>query len=84
MKSSTSGVLEDKARDDRERIETALLALLERVRNDELVGLLFVAIPTDRKSLSIGRLKADGCGIHEMVGVSAMLQDYLRDASKSE
>ena len=75
-------VISEKHRSDRERMENALLELLERVRSDELVGLLFVAIPSDRESLSIGMLKYEGCGIHEMVGASTMLQDYLRDTSK--
>ena len=75
-------IISGKHRTDRERMEAALLALLERVRSDELVGLLFVAIPSDRESLSIGLLKYEGCGIHEMIGAATMLQDYLREASK--
>lgn len=75
-------IISEKHRSDRERMESALLTLLDRVRSDELVGLLFVAIPGDRKSLSIGMLKYEGCGVHEMVGASTMLQDFLRDASK--
>jgi hypothetical protein len=65
-------------------MESVLLELLERVRRDELVGLLFVGIPTDRQSLSIGLLKYDGCGVHEMVGATTILQDYLRDASRDD
>ena len=77
-------IISEKHRGDRERMESALLALLERVRSDELVGLVFVAIPNDRQSLSIGLLKYEGCGIHEMIGASTMLQDFLRDASRDD
>ena len=72
-------VICERDREDRQRMENALI---QRVREGELVGILFVAIPTNRQSLSIGLLKANGCGIHEMVGASTMLNDYLRDASQ--
>jgi len=72
-------VICERDREDRQRMENALI---QRVREGELVGILFVAIPTNRQSLTIGLLKANGCGIHEMVGASTMLNDYLRDASQ--
>lgn len=75
-------VIGERDREDRQRMENALQGLIQRVREGELVGILFVAIPTNRQSLSIGLLKANGCGIHEMVGASTMLNDYLRDASQ--
>lgn len=41
-------ILGERERADRERMETALLGLIVRVRNGEIVGICFVAIPIDR------------------------------------
>lgn len=75
-------IVAQKDREERRRIENALQDVIESVRKGELVGVLFVGIPTHRESLSIGVLKKQGCGFHEMIGASTMLNDYLRDASK--
>ncbi len=62
----------------REIMIAALESLLERARADSLSSVCFVAIPSDRETLSIGAIHTPDCGSHELVGATTMLSDYVR------
>ncbi|MGE0024677.1 MAG: hypothetical protein AB7S70_13730 [Hyphomicrobium sp.] len=76
-------VRDEKAEAERERMVSTLESLLARAKAGELIGVCFAAIPNDRQSITVGALKLDACGAHELVGVSALLADYIADAVRS-
>jgi len=71
-------VKEERAQEERTKMVEGLEELLDRAKSGELSGLVFVAVPTNRESLSVGLLKTTGCGNHELVGASVMMSDYFR------
>lgn len=76
--------LEDvnKARTQEERLHMVegLRELLVRAEAGELLAVSYVAIPADRECLAVGLLKTSECAMHEVVGATTILSDYLRKA----
>jgi hypothetical protein len=71
----------EKAREERVHMVQGLKDLLARAEAGELHAISYVAIPIDRECLSVGLLKTSECGMHEVVGATTILSDYLRKAS---
>ena len=71
-------VKEKRAQEERAKMVEGLEELRVRAEAGELAGVVFVAVPTERESLSVGLLKTTGCGNHELVGAAVMMSDYLR------
>lgn len=79
---SIDRIRDEKSREERERMVNTLESLLVRAKAGELIGVCFAAIPIDRQSVTVGALKLDACGAHELIGVSAMLAGYIADATR--
>lgn len=69
-----------KAQEERVHMVEGLRDLLMRAEAGELHAVSYVAIPVDRDCLSVGLLKTSECGMHEVVGATTILSDYLRKA----
>jgi len=80
---SIDRIRDEKAEAERERMVSTLESLLSRAKAGELIGVCFGAIAVDRQSVTVGALKLDQCGAHELVGISVMLADHIADAVRS-
>ncbi|WP_439542527.1 hypothetical protein [Hyphomicrobium sp.] len=69
-----------KTQEERVRMVEGLRDLLARAEAGELHAVSYVVIPADRECLSVGVLKTSECGMHEVVGATTILSDYLRQA----
>jgi fructose-bisphosphate aldolase class 1 len=72
----------EKEQEQRQKIIAGLEALLDRAKSGEIIGVCFAAIPADRESVTVGALRADECGAHELVGISALLAAYISEAAR--
>jgi hypothetical protein len=61
---------------ENEAIVTSLKRLLASAEKGELKGLCFATVGQD-DILSFGVLPTDGCGVHELVGMSQLLNFHL-------
>jgi hypothetical protein len=73
-------VVQEKEREERARMADGLRQLAKRAEDGELLAVAFVAIPHEREGLSVGLLKTKQTGLHELVGATTILNDYLRKA----
>ena len=69
-----------KAVQDQEALVHGLKRLLEAAENGELKGVCYATVNTDDE-LSFGILSTPDCGVHELVGVSQMLNYRLIQAT---
>lgn len=69
-----------KSQEERARMVEGLRDLLMRAEAGELHAVSYVAIPVDRECLAVGVLKTAECGMHEVVGATTILSEYLRKA----
>jgi hypothetical protein len=69
-----------KTQEERLRMVDGLRELLIRAEAGELLAVSYVVIPADRECLAVGLLKTSECGMHEVVGATTILSDYLRKA----
>lgn len=75
---SLDDVLQAQQKEDQARMVEGLQELLKRAQDGELLAVAFIAVPKERQNLSIGLLKTETVGLHELVGSSVILSDYLR------
>jgi hypothetical protein len=73
-------VVQQKLQEERLRMASGLRELANRAEAGELLAVAFVAIPTERENLTVGVVKTEEAGIHELVGATTVLNDYLRKA----
>jgi hypothetical protein len=71
---------EKKTIQDQEALVLGLKKLLEAAENGELKGVCFATVNTDDE-LTFGILATPDCGVHELVGVSQMLNFRLIQAT---
>ena len=69
-----------KAVQDQEALVLGLKQLLEAAENGELKGVCYATVNND-DHLSFGILSTPDCGVHELVGVSQMLNFRLVQAA---
>lgn len=72
--------IQQRKREQHTRMAENLRALATRAEKGELLGVAFVALPSDREAVSVGVLKTEQTGLHELVGATTILNDYLRKA----
>ena len=70
---------EKKSEEGRQDLIKGLRKLLERAEAGDLKGVCFAGVDFDG-DMTIGVLRAGGCGIHELVGLSSILNDSLLQA----
>ena len=71
---------EKKSVEDQESLVTGLKRLLVAAENGELKGVCYATVSTG-DLLSFGVLNTSECGVHELVGVSQMLNFRLVQAA---
>ena len=74
---------EKKAIEDQEALVLGIRQLLEAAENGELKGVCYATVSNDDQ-LSFGILSTSDCGVHELVGVSQMLNHRLIRATGVE
>lgn len=67
---------------DQKRLIIGLQELLARAETGELKALYYAAIDTDNQSVSLGILRGESTGLHEMIGLSQMLSDALLESAR--
>ena len=71
---------EKQAAEDKESLVAGLKKLLEAAENGELKGLCYATV-NQGDTLSFGILHTAACGVHELVGVSQLLNFRLIKAT---
>lgn len=77
-------IVENHERERRSRMAEALRDLALQAEKGDLRGVAFVTIPLKRENLSIGLVQMDDVALHELVGATTILNDYLRKAALDE
>ena len=70
-------VREKKTAENQERLVEGLRELLKSAESGSFKGLCYACIGSDDATLSFGVLHTPACGVHELVGVSQILNDRL-------
>ena len=70
-------IKEEKVRHSREAAAGELEQIVELARSGEIKGACYVMLTADGNLTLTGFLKGDQCGMHELVGASALLHDYI-------
>ena len=70
-------VREKRAAGRHERLIDGLKELLQRAESGTLKGVCYACIGSDDETLSFGVLHTPACGVHELVGLSQILNDRL-------
>jgi len=72
-------------RDEQERahLVNGLKELLAKAELGEIKAVCYASIATDGESITLGILKDDSTGMHEMVGASQILADALLDSART-
>jgi hypothetical protein len=71
------GVRKQRVSDKQERLIDGLKELLQRAQSGSLKGICYACIASDDETLSFGVLHTPDCGVHELVGLSQILNDRL-------
>ena len=66
-----------KIEEKQERLIDGLKELLKQAQSGSLKGVCYATIGSDDATLSFGVLHAPACGVHELVGLSQILDDRL-------
>ena len=66
-----------KISEGQQRLVEGLEDLLKKAKDGELKGLCYASIEVENDAIVLGVLHADTCGLHELIGVSQMLNDRL-------
>ena len=74
---SFDSIRQEKVRDSREAAAGELEQIVELARSGEIKGACYVMLTADGNLTLTGFLKGDQCGMHELVGASALLHDYI-------
>jgi hypothetical protein len=68
---------EERVQHSREAAAGELERIVELARSGEIKGACYVMLTADGNLTLTGFLKGDQCGMHELVGASALLHDYI-------
>jgi hypothetical protein len=75
---SIHAALHEKDRAKAAKMAQALRALADKAERGELQAVAFVGLPADGQTLSIGAIHDGHTGLHEVIGATTILNDYLR------
>lgn len=75
---------EERLRHSRESAADELEHLAELARSGEIKGACYVLLTSDGDKTLTGFMKGEQCGMHELVGASSMLHDYILRATLEE
>jgi len=67
---------------DQKKLIVGLQELLARAETGEMKALCYAAIDSDNQSVSLGILRGENTGLHEMIGLSQMLNDALLESAR--
>jgi hypothetical protein len=76
-------VLQDKREkltEGQDRVVSQLEGLLKKARAGKIRGMVYATVAEEDASIMLGMLNTDTCGVHELVGLSQMLNDRLLTA----
>jgi hypothetical protein len=67
---------------DQKKLIIGLPELLARAETGELKALCYTSIDSDNQNVTLGVLRGENTGLHEMIGLSHMLSDALLESSR--
>ena len=67
---------------DQKKLIIGLQELLARAETGELKALCYASIDSDNQNVTLGVLRGENTGLHEMIGLSHMLSDALLESSR--
>lgn len=75
---------EEKLRHSRDSAADELDHLAELARAGQIRGACYVMLTADGERTLTGFMKGEACGMHELVGASSLLHDYILRATLEE
>jgi hypothetical protein len=67
---------------DQKKLIIGLQELLARAETGELKALCYASIDSDGQNVTLGVLRGENTGLHEMIGLSHMLSDALLESAR--
>ena len=67
---------------DQKKLIIGLKELLARAEIGELKALCYASIDSDGQNVTLGVLRGENTGLHEMIGLSHMLSDALMESAR--
>jgi hypothetical protein len=67
---------------DQKKLIMGLQELLARAETGELKALCYASIDSDGQNVTLGVLRGENTGLHEMIGLSHMLSDALLESAR--
>jgi hypothetical protein len=67
---------------DQKKLIVGLKELLARAEAGELKALCYASIDSDNQNVTLGVLRGESTGLHEMIGLSHMLSDALLESAR--
>ena len=67
---------------DQKKLIIGLKELLARAEAGELKALCYASIDSDGQNVTLGVLRGENTGLHEMIGLSHMLSDALLESAR--
>ena len=67
---------------DQKKLIIGLQELLARAETGELKALCYASIDSDGQNVTLGVLRGENTGLHEMIGLSHMLSDALLKSAR--
>ena len=67
---------------DQKKLIIGLQELLARAETGELKALCYASIDSDGQNVTLGVLRGENTGLHEMIGLSHMLSDALMESAR--
>ena len=67
---------------DQRKLIIGLQELLARAESGELKALCYASIDSDNQNVTLGVLRGEDTGLHEMIGLSHMLSDALLETMR--
>ena len=67
---------------DQKKLIIGLQELLVRAETGELKALCYASIDSDNQNVTLGVLRGENTGLHEMIGLSHMLSDALMESAR--
>jgi hypothetical protein len=75
---------EEKVKHSREAAAGELERIVEMARTGQIKGACYVMLTADGDLTLTGFMKGEQCGMHELVGASSLLHDYIVRATLEE
>ena len=71
-----------KLTEDQNRLVSQLEDVLNDARTGKVRGMVYATVCGDDHAITLGILNVEDCGIHELIGLSQMLNDRLLAAAR--